>query len=137
MTRIIWQKIREKLILPYLDIDLKYFDLGVEHRDATNDQVTVDSANATKQYGVAVKCATITPDEAPRQGIQPEADVAVARTAPSATSSTAPSSASRSSARTCRASCRTGTSPSSSRATASATSTAPARSSSRAPARSR
>jgi isocitrate dehydrogenase len=63
MTRIIWQKIREKLILPYLDIDLKYFDLGVEHRDATNDQVTVDSANATKQYGVAVKCATITPDE--------------------------------------------------------------------------
>src|SRR4030088_493783 len=64
MTRIIWQKIREKLILPYLDIDLKYFDLGVEHRDATNDQVTIDSANATKQYGVAVKCATITPDEA-------------------------------------------------------------------------
>src|ERR1700751_5237828 len=63
MTRIIWQKIREKLILPYLDIDLKYFDLGVEHRDATNDQVTVDAANATKKYGVAVKCATITPDE--------------------------------------------------------------------------
>jgi isocitrate dehydrogenase len=62
MTRIIWQKIREKLILPYLDIDLKYFDLGVEHRDATNDQVTVDAANATKQHGVAVKCATITPD---------------------------------------------------------------------------
>ena len=63
MTRIIWQKIREKLILPYLDIDLKYFDLGVEHRDATNDQVTIDAANATKQHGVAVKCATITPDE--------------------------------------------------------------------------
>ena len=63
MTRIIWQKIREKLILPYLDIDLKYFDLGVQHRDATNDQVTVDAANATKKYGVAVKCATITPDE--------------------------------------------------------------------------
>src|SRR3954468_14134782 len=63
MTRIIWQKIREKLILPYLDIDLKYYDLGVEHRDATNDQVTVDAANATKKYGVAVKCATITPDE--------------------------------------------------------------------------
>jgi isocitrate dehydrogenase len=62
MTRIIWQKIREKLILPYLDIDLKYFDLGVEHRDATNDQVTVDAANATKKHGVAVKCATITPD---------------------------------------------------------------------------
>src|SRR5579862_5363391 len=64
MTRIIWQRIREKLILPYLDVDLKYFDLGVEHRDATNDQVTIDSANATKKYGVAVKCATITPDEA-------------------------------------------------------------------------
>src|SRR6478736_5847252 len=62
MTRIIWQRIREKLILPYLDIDLKYFDLGVEHRDATNDQVTVDAANATRQHGVAVKCATITPD---------------------------------------------------------------------------
>ena len=64
MTRIIWQKIREKLILPYLDIDLKYFDLGVEHRDATDDKVTVDAANATKKHGVAVKCATITPDEA-------------------------------------------------------------------------
>ena len=64
MTRIIWQWIRERLILPYLDIDLKYYDLSVENRDATNDQVTVDSANATKQYGVAVKCATITPDEA-------------------------------------------------------------------------
>jgi isocitrate dehydrogenase len=64
MTRIIWQFIKQKLILPYLDIDLKYFDLGIEHRDATNDQVTIDSANATKQYGVAVKCATITPDEA-------------------------------------------------------------------------
>jgi isocitrate dehydrogenase len=64
MTRIIWKMIREKLILPYLDVDLKYFDLGMEHRDATNDQVTIDSANATKQYGVAVKCATITPDEA-------------------------------------------------------------------------
>ena len=64
MTRIIWQKIREKLILPYLDIDLKYFDLGIEHRDATDDKITFDSAEATKQYGVAVKCATITPDEA-------------------------------------------------------------------------
>ena len=64
MTRIIWQMIREKLILPYLDVDLKYFDLGMEHRDATNDKVTIDSAMATKQYGVAVKCATITPDEA-------------------------------------------------------------------------
>jgi isocitrate dehydrogenase len=64
MTRIIWQWIREKLILPYLDVDLKYYDLSVENRDATDDQVTIDSANATKQYGVAVKCATITPDEA-------------------------------------------------------------------------
>jgi isocitrate dehydrogenase len=63
MTRIIWQWIRERLILPYLDIDLKYFDLSVENRDATNDQITIDSANATKVHGVAVKCATITPDE--------------------------------------------------------------------------
>ncbi|HUN52730.1 MAG TPA: NADP-dependent isocitrate dehydrogenase [Candidatus Sulfotelmatobacter sp.] len=64
MTRIIWSFIKEKLILPYLDIKLDYFDLGMEHRDATNDQVTVDSAKATLQHGVAVKCATITPDEA-------------------------------------------------------------------------
>jgi isocitrate dehydrogenase len=64
MTRIIWQWIRERLILPYLDIDLKYYDLSIEYRDETNDQVTVDSAEATKKYGVAVKCATITPDEA-------------------------------------------------------------------------
>ena len=64
MTRIIWQWIRERLILPYLDIDLKYYDLSIENRDATEDQVTIDSANATKKYGVAVKCATITPDEA-------------------------------------------------------------------------
>ncbi|WP_379921078.1 NADP-dependent isocitrate dehydrogenase [Erythrobacter sp. R86502] len=63
MTRIIWQWIRERLILPYLDIDLKYFDLSIENRDATDDQVTVDSANAIKQHGVGVKCATITPDE--------------------------------------------------------------------------
>src|SRR5882757_9905321 len=64
MTRIIWQFIKDKLILPYLDIELDYYDLGIEHRDATDDQVTIDSANATKKYGVAVKCATITPDEA-------------------------------------------------------------------------
>src|SRR5213075_2086887 len=64
MTRIIWQWIREQLILPYLDIDLKYYDLSIEKRDETDDQITVDSANATKEYGVAVKCATITPDEA-------------------------------------------------------------------------
>jgi isocitrate dehydrogenase len=64
MTRIIWQFIKDKLILPYLDVELKYFDLGIEHRDATNDQVTIDAANAIKQYGVGVKCATVTPDEA-------------------------------------------------------------------------
>ena len=64
MTRIIWGFIKDRLILPYLDIDLKYYDLGIEYRDQTDDQVTVDAANATKQYGVAVKCATITPDEA-------------------------------------------------------------------------
>jgi isocitrate dehydrogenase len=64
MTRIIWQMIREELILPYLDIDLKYFDLGIEERDRTDDQITIDAANAIKQYGVGVKCATITPDEA-------------------------------------------------------------------------
>jgi isocitrate dehydrogenase len=64
MTRIIWKMIREKLILPYLDIDLKYYDLGLEARDRTDDQITIDAANATRKYGVAVKCATITPDEA-------------------------------------------------------------------------
>ncbi|MFO1189259.1 MAG: NADP-dependent isocitrate dehydrogenase [Alphaproteobacteria bacterium] len=64
MTRIIWQYIKDKLILPYLDIDLKYYDLGVEYRDKTNDKVTVESAEAIKKYGVGVKCATITPDEA-------------------------------------------------------------------------
>nr|WP_294850139.1 NADP-dependent isocitrate dehydrogenase [uncultured Sphingomonas sp.] len=63
MTRIIWEWIRERLIKPYLDIDLKYYDLGIEHRDATDDQVTIDAANAIKEYGVGVKCATITPDE--------------------------------------------------------------------------
>ena len=64
MTRIIWAMIKDKLIAPYLDIDLKYYDLGIESRDATGDQITVDAANAIKQYGVGVKCATITPDEA-------------------------------------------------------------------------
>ena len=64
MTRIIWQFIKDKLILPYLDIELDYYDLGIEKRDETDDQITIDSANATKKYGVAVKCATITPDEA-------------------------------------------------------------------------
>jgi len=64
MTRIIWSFIKEQLILPYLDIDLKYFDLGIEERDRTDDQVTIDAANAIKEFGVGVKCATITPDEA-------------------------------------------------------------------------
>ena len=64
MTRIIWKMIREKLILPYLDIDIKYYDLGIEHRDATDDQVTVDAAYAIKKHKVGIKCATITPDEA-------------------------------------------------------------------------
>lgn len=64
MTRIIWQFIKDKLILPYLDVDLKYYDLGIEARDETEDQITIDSAEAIKKYGVGVKCATITPDEA-------------------------------------------------------------------------
>jgi isocitrate dehydrogenase len=64
MTRIIWQLIKDKLIHPYLDIDLKYYDLSIEHRDETDDQITVDAAEAIKKYGVGVKCATITPDEA-------------------------------------------------------------------------
>jgi isocitrate dehydrogenase len=63
MTRIIWKFIKDKLILPYLEIDIKYYDLGMEYRDETNDQVTIDAANSIKQYGVGIKCATITPDE--------------------------------------------------------------------------
>src|SRR6185437_4411042 len=64
MTRIIWKMIKEHLILPYLDVDLDYYDLGIEHRDETDDQVTIDAAEAIKRHGVGVKCATITPDEA-------------------------------------------------------------------------
>jgi isocitrate dehydrogenase len=64
MTRIIWKFIKDKLILPYIDVDIKYFDLGVEYRDQTNDQVTIDAANAIREHGVGIKCATITPDEA-------------------------------------------------------------------------
>ena len=64
MTRIIWSFIKKKLIKPYLDINLKYFDLGIESRDKTSDQITIDCANAIKKYGVGIKCATITPDEA-------------------------------------------------------------------------
>src|ERR1700761_6692595 len=68
MTRIIWKLIKDKLIFPFLDLELAYFDLGIEHRDETSDQVTIDAAEATKKYGVAVKCATITPDEARVKG---------------------------------------------------------------------
>ena len=64
MTRIIWKFIKDKLILPYLELDIKYYDLGIEYRDQTNDQVTIDAANAIKEIGVGIKCATITPDEA-------------------------------------------------------------------------
>ena len=64
MTRIIWKAIKDELILPYLDVDIKYFDLGIQHRDATNDQVTIDAAEAIKKYKVGIKCATITPDQA-------------------------------------------------------------------------
>jgi len=64
MTRVIWKFIKDQLILPYVDVDIKYFDLGIQHRDATDDQVTIDAANAIKKYGVGIKCATITPDEA-------------------------------------------------------------------------
>ena len=64
MTRIIWKFIKDKLILPYLELDIKYYDLGVEYRDETNDQVTIEAAEAIKKYGVGIKCATITPDEA-------------------------------------------------------------------------
>src|SRR5947208_8867420 len=64
MTRIIWKQIRDQLVLPYLDVELEYYDLSIEHRDATDDQITIDAANAIKKHGVGVKCATITPDEA-------------------------------------------------------------------------
>src|SRR3954462_12259729 len=64
MTRIIWKFIKDKLILPYLDVDIKYYDLGLEYRDETNDQVTIDAAEAIKKDGVGIKCAAITPDEA-------------------------------------------------------------------------
>ena len=63
MTRIIWKFIKDQLILPYIDLDIKYYDLGVEFRDETNDQITIDAAEAIKKYNVGIKCATITPDE--------------------------------------------------------------------------
>jgi isocitrate dehydrogenase len=77
MTRIIWDFIKQKLILPYLDIDLKYYDLGIEERDRRTIRITVDAANAIKQHGVGVKCATITPDEAAGRGVRAQADVEV------------------------------------------------------------
>ena len=64
MTRVIWRFIKNQLILPYLDLSIEYYDLGIEHRDATDDQVTIDAAKAIQKYGVGIKCATITPDEA-------------------------------------------------------------------------
>ena len=64
MTRVIWEFIKKKLILPYLDLDIKHYDLGMKSRDNTNDQITIDSANAIKEHNVGIKCATITPDEA-------------------------------------------------------------------------
>ena len=89
MTRIIWQFIKDRLIHPYLDVDLEYYDLGIEHRDATDDQVTVDAANAIKEHGVGVKCATITPDEARVEEFGLKKMWRLARTARSATSSAA------------------------------------------------
>ena len=122
MTRIIWAFIKDQLILPYLDVDLKYFDLSIESRDATDDQITIDAANATKQYGVAVKCATITPDEARVEefGLK---KMWRSRTARSATSSAVSSSASRSSSPTSPASSPAGRSRSSSAVTPTPTST--------------
>ena len=77
MTRVIWQMIKDILIKPYVELNTEYYDLGLEHREATKDQVTVDSAMATKKYGVAVKCATITPNADRGEGIQPDRNVEV------------------------------------------------------------
>ena len=77
MTRIIWKMIKDILITPYVDLKTDYYDLGLVHRNETNDQVTIDSANATKKYGVAVKCATITPNAAAHDRVQPQGDVEV------------------------------------------------------------
>ena len=79
MTRIIWQFIKDKLILPYLDVQLHYFDLSIQSRDATDDQITIDAAKAIQQHGVGVKCATITPDEVASRGVQSQADVEVSQ----------------------------------------------------------
>jgi isocitrate dehydrogenase len=71
-TRVIWDMIKKQLIFPFLDIDIKYYDLGMEYRDATNDQVTIDAAHAIQKYNVGIKCATITPDEARVKGTPPQ-----------------------------------------------------------------
>jgi isocitrate dehydrogenase len=118
MTRIIWQWIKDKLIFPFLDIELDYYDLGMEHRDATDDKVTIDAAEATKRHGVAVKCATITPDEARVK----EFNLKKMWKSPNGTIRNI---LGRSSARTCRGSSPAGPSRSSSAATPLATSTAP------------
>ena len=107
MTRIIWQLIRERLILPYLDIELERYDLSVESRDATDDRITVEAAEAIKRHGVGVKCATITPDEDRVE----EFGLKQMWRSPNGTIRNilgAPSSASRSSSRTCRAWCPAG-----------------------------
>src|ERR1700747_1956774 len=125
MTRIIWQLIKEKLIFPYLDINLLYFDLGIEKRDQTRDQITIDAAEATKKVGVAVKCATITPDEARVK----EFNLHEMYRSPNGTIRNilggGLSAGSRSCARTCRAWCRVGPSRSSSAVTPSAINIAP------------
>ena len=107
MTRIIWDFIKQKLILPYLDIDLKYYDLAMEVRDETNDQITIDAAHAIQKYGVGVKCATITPDE---QRVEEfgSSRCGVARTARSVTSLAALFSVHQSFVRTSRALCPVG-----------------------------
>jgi isocitrate dehydrogenase len=79
MTRIIWDFIKKKLILPYLEIDLKYFDLSVQKRDETNDQITIDAANAIKKFSIGVKCATITPDDGRMSEYNLKKDVAISQ----------------------------------------------------------
>ena len=79
MTRVLWQKIKDILIYPYIDLKSEYYDLGLENRNKTDDQVTVDSAEATKKYGVAVKCATITSKRCKNGRVQPQADVEITK----------------------------------------------------------
>ena len=79
MTRIIWDLIKKKLILPYLDIDIKYYDLNIKNRDKTSDKITIDSANAIKKIGVGIKCATITPDEKSCKRIQTKKNVEISK----------------------------------------------------------